>query len=248
MSSTIELKIKRRDRPEAPPRWEEFAIEYRPNMNVISCLMEIQKRPMTRSGARTAPVNFEASCLEEVCGSCTMLINGRPRQACSTLVDKTGTRLELAPLSKFPVVRDLVVDRSSLFERFRQVKAWVPIDGTYNLGPGPRLSPADQDFRYLLSRCMSCACCMEACPQVNDRSPFLGPATLNQVLLMITHPTGALNKEERLEAIMGPGGLGDCGDAQNCVRACPKEIPLTTSIAQLNREATSYAVRRWLKR
>lgn len=217
-------------------------------MNITSCLIEIQKRPVTSKGARTTPVAFEASCLEEVCGSCSILINGKPRQACSALVDKIGDRIQLAPFTKFPVVRDLIVDRSLLFQRFRQVKAWIPIDGTYDLGTGPRMSPAEQDFRYSLSRCMSCACCMEACPQVSSQSDFVGPATLNQVLLMITHPTGRLNKEERLETIMGEGGLADCGDAQNCVRVCPKDIPLTTSIAQLNREATVHAFRRWFKR
>src|SRR2546425_4734875 len=79
--------------------------------------------------------------LEEVCGSCAMLINGKARMACSALVDSLAQPIRLEPLTKFPVVRDLAVDRSVMFESLKRVKAWVPIDGTYNLGEGPRMSP-----------------------------------------------------------------------------------------------------------
>ena len=75
--TTIELRIKRQDTPTSAPRWEEFSLPYRPNMNVISCLMEIRKRPVTKQGSRTSPIAWDAACLEEVCGSCTMLVNGR---------------------------------------------------------------------------------------------------------------------------------------------------------------------------
>src|SRR5688572_8923292 len=82
-SGYVELRIRRRDNPEALPRWEEFAIPYRPNLNIISCLMEIRKNPITKDGRRTTPVVWDMNCLEEVCGICTMVINGRVRQSCS---------------------------------------------------------------------------------------------------------------------------------------------------------------------
>jgi ferredoxin len=98
-----------------------------------------------------------------------MLINGRTRMACSALVDRLlaegGDEIELRPMSKFPVVRDLVVDRRRLFRGLEKVKAWVPVEGSYDLGPGPRISPEEQEDAYPLSECMSCGCCLEACPQ-----------------------------------------------------------------------------------
>ena len=82
-------------------------------------------------------------------------------------------------MTKFPLVRDLWVDRSRLFEDLKRAKAWVPIDGTYDLGAGPPVSQEEQEQQYPLSRCISCGCCLEACPQVNDRSSFIGPAAIS---------------------------------------------------------------------
>jgi succinate dehydrogenase / fumarate reductase iron-sulfur subunit len=206
-------------------------------MNIVVCLMEIRKNPVNKAGQKTAPVTWDCSCLEEVCGTCTMLVNGRPRQSCSTLVDKLpeGT-ITLEPLAKFPVVRDLAVDRKPMFEALKTVKAWIPIDGTYDLGPGPRIPEAEREPAYHFSQCMTCGCCMEACPQYNDRSDFLGPAPIAQVRLFNAHPTGRMNAHERLDAIMGRGGLSDCGNAQNCIEVCPKNIPLTEAFGELNRQ------------
>ena len=233
---TIIIKIKRQQRSETKPYWEEFHLKYRPYMNVITCLQEIQKNPKTFDGRRTAPVTWEQSCLEEVCGSCTMVVNNRVRQACSTLVDQVGSVITLEPMTKFPVVRDLVVNRRSIFENFKRVKAWVKTDQTS--GPGPRIIPELAEKRYHLSKCMTCGCWLETCPQVNDRSDFIGPAAINQVRLFNTHLIGAELKKDRLVALMGEGGIEDCGNAQNCVKVCPKGIPLVTSIIETNREIT----------
>ncbi|NOT35632.1 MAG: succinate dehydrogenase iron-sulfur subunit [Candidatus Eisenbacteria bacterium] len=243
--TTIELRIKRQDTPTAAPYWEEFSMPWRANMNVISCLMEIRKRPVTRAGQKTTPIAWDASCLEEVCGSCTMLVNGKPCQSCTQLVDKLpDAPIVLEPLTKFPIVRDLQVDRTRMFEGLKQVKAWIAIDGTHDLGPGPRVSESEREIAYAFSRCMTCGCCMEVCPQFNDRSDFIGPAPLAQVRLFNAHPTGHMNARERLESIMGRGGLSECGNAQNCVEVCPKEIPLTEAFGELGRQTTGL----WLKK
>src|SRR5688572_24100850 len=148
----IRLKVLRQDRPgsaqDANRRWEEFDIPWRPGMNVIGCLMAIQRNPVTVDGKTTDAVVWESNCLEEVCGACTMLINGKVRQSCSALVDKLAQPITVEPLTSFPVVRDLIVDRSRIFEAFKKVHAWVPIDGTYDLGPGPRMNENERQKSY----------------------------------------------------------------------------------------------------
>jgi succinate dehydrogenase / fumarate reductase, iron-sulfur subunit len=241
-NKTVIIKIKRQDNPKAQSHWEEFELAHKPGMNVISSLMEIAANPVTRDGKPTTPITYDSNCLEEVCGSCAMLINGRTRMACSALIDKLDQPIRLEPFTKFPVVRDLAVDRSVLFENLKAVKAWVPIDGSYDLGPGPRMTPEDQEAAYPLSRCISCCCCMEACPQFNEDTGFVGAATISQVRLFNTHPTGAALKRERLAALMGDGGIQECGYAQNCVEVCPKDIPLTRSISEVGGEVMKQAI------
>ncbi|WP_027955209.1 succinate dehydrogenase iron-sulfur subunit [Halobacillus kuroshimensis] len=232
----ITMIIKRQDDPDQSPYEEKFEIPYRENMNVISALMEIRRNPVNADGQATTPVYWDMGCLEEVCGACSMVINGTPRQSCTALVDQLEQPIRLEPMSTFPINRDLAVDRSRMFDSLKKVKAWIPIDGTYDLGPGPRMAESKRQWAYELSKCMTCGVCLEACPNVNSKSDFIGPAPLSQVRLFNSHPTGEMNKSERLQTIMDGEGLMGCGNAQNCVQSCPKGIPLTTSIAALNRD------------
>jgi succinate dehydrogenase iron-sulfur subunit len=241
-NKSVIIKIKRQLTPDAKPSWEEFEIQYRPNMNITSALMDIAANPVTRDGKKTTPVTYDSNCLEEVCGSCAMLINGKAAMACSALIDNLTQPIKLEPFSKFSVIRDLAVDRSVIFENLKKVKAWVPVDGTYDLGSGPRMTAEAQEESYPLSRCISCCCCMEACPQFNEDTGFVGAAAISQVRLFNTHPTGAALKRERLTALMGDGGIQECGYAQNCVEICPKDIPLTKSIAEVGGQVTKQAI------
>jgi len=243
MPRMVEIHVRRQDRPDSPPYWQEFLVPYHPGMNVISALMEIQRNPVTKQGEKVSPVVWEASCLEEVCGSCTMVINGKVRQSCSALVDHLEEPIRLEPMRKFPVVRDLVVDRSRMFEYLKKIKGWVPIDGSFPLGPGPRMSEREREKAYALSRCMTCGCCVDACPQVNDSSPFMGPQVLGQVYYFSFHPTSRMHQEERLRAVMGKGGIVDCSNAQNCEAVCPKGVPLLEAIAYVHRETTKLLLR-----
>ena len=152
---TVTFIITRQDGPDSAPYKETFHVPYRKNMNVISGLMEIQKNPVNADGDQTAPVYWEMSCLEEVCGACSMVINGTARQSCSTLVDELEHPIRLEPMDTFPVVRDLIVDRERMFDALKQIKAWIPIDGTYDLGPGPRMPEKKRQWAYELSKCMS---------------------------------------------------------------------------------------------
>jgi len=244
---TVRLKIRRKEGPDSPSYWEEFEIPYRPNMNVISALMEIQRNPVNAKGERTRAVVWEYNCMEEVCGACSMRINGRARQACTALIDQLEQPIVLEPMSTFPVEKDLVVDRRRMFDGLKNIHAWIPIDGTYALGPGPKISPEEQQEAYVYSTCMTCGVCMDVCPNVSESMPYIGPFAIAQVKYFNMHPTGAMTKNIRLDAVIGEGGISGCGNSQNCVRACPKGIPLTSAIAELNREANRYALRKWLR-
>ncbi|MFN5495077.1 MAG: succinate dehydrogenase iron-sulfur subunit, partial [bacterium] len=252
---TVTFRVKRQDRPGEAPRWEEFRVDVEAGANVIACLQQIARMSKTMSGQATTPVAYDSGCLEEVCGSCAMVINGKVRPSCSALVDKVvgdDNTITLEPMSKFPVIRDLSVNRARAFHNLERVKAWVPIDGTYHLGAGPKDTPQNQEMRYTLSTCMTCACCLEACPQFNlEEAPskwdsaFIGAHAISQARLYNPPPTGATLAGERLDVLMAKGGVNDCGNAQNCVKVCPKEIPLTESIAAVGRAVTVHAVKKF---
>ena len=247
MPNTIDVKVKRQATPDSAPYWEEFSLPYRPNMNLIAVLQEIAANPVTRDGKASAPVTYESNCLEEVCGACAMVVNGKSRQACTALIDQLEQPIRLEPLSKFPVVRDLAVNRDRLFNDLKRVKAWIPIDGTYDLGEGPRMSQREQEEAYKFSQCISCGNCLEVCPQYNDTTGFVGATVIGQVRLFNSHPTGRMNAHERLQALTGPGGIHECGYAQNCVKSCPKEIPLTKAISEVSRAVVVESVKSFLR-
>jgi len=267
----FEVKVLRQKAPGESSYWETFQIEYELGMNVISVLQRIAAKSETAEGKTAAPVAWDCNCLEEVCGACTMVVNGRVRQACTALVDvllkDQPENIELRPMSKFPVVRDLVVNRDRMFRALEKVKAWVSVDGYYDLGPGPQQARSAQEESYPLSQCMSCGCCLEACPQytkieltkkkdetdeqfevrqkeVYDKN-FIGPHAISQAVLFNTNPTGKMQESERLDALTDAGGIQMCGNAQNCVTVCPKEIPLTTSIAKAGRATTLHTIKKW---
>ncbi len=270
----INVRIRRQDGPGKEPYWELHKIEYEAELNVITVLQRISSQAKTVDGKTVAPVSWDCGCLEEVCGSCTMVINGRVRQSCSALVDRLldddSDEIVLEPMSKFPVLRDLWVDRQRLFRGLQRVKAWVPVDSYYNMGAGERILRETQEQNYPLSQCMSCGCCLEACPQYTKieltqkdgetdeafearkteafDEGFVGAHAISQAMLFNNHPTGKSLAGERLEALMGPGGIAACGNAQNCVSVCPKEIPLTTSIARAGRATTVQAVKKWFEK
>lgn len=267
----VEVRILRQNEPQAASYWERHRVRYEADMNVISVLQRIAAQSKTSDGKEVAPVAWDCNCLEEVCGACTMVVNGRTRQACTALVDRlledNAAEIELQPMTKFPVVRDLVVERRRLFRALEKTKAWVTVDTYEPMGAGPKMSQSEQENNYPLSQCMSCGCCLEACPQYSkieltqrddetaeefdDRKnatfdqQFVGAHAISQVMLFNSHPTGHNNADDRLDSLTESGGIQVCGNAQNCVAVCPKEIPLTTSIARAGRATTVRSLKKF---
>jgi succinate dehydrogenase / fumarate reductase, iron-sulfur subunit len=271
---TFDVQILRQDAPGRPPYWERHRVAWEPDMNCISVLQKIAAQATTAEGRHVAPVAWDCNCLEEVCGACTMLVNGRVRQACTALVDRLLAerpgQIELRPMTKFPVLRDLVVDRSRMFAVLKKINAWVPVDSYLDLGAGPRQPPEQQELAYHYSKCIVCGCCLDACPQFLKievpcrqedtperfeqrqqtafRRGFIGAFAIAQVELFNSNPIGHTTASERLDALVAEGGIQVCGNAQNCVRVCPKEIPLTQAIGRQGRKATWHVLRKWFDR
>ena len=115
-------------------------VEYEPDMNCISVLQKIAEQAGHGRRPPVPPVAWECNCLEEVCGACTMLVNGRVRQACTALVDRLLAErpggIELRPMTKFPVLRDLMVDRSRMFASLEKIRPGCRSTATWTWAPG----------------------------------------------------------------------------------------------------------------
>jgi succinate dehydrogenase / fumarate reductase, iron-sulfur subunit len=200
----------------------------------------VQVDPVTRDGRVTSPPAFDADCLDETCGSCTLRVNGRVRLGCATRlrdVCEKGRVLHLEPLAKFPLIRDLVVDRSRMRAALEETRAWIEVDARR----ARKLAVselASEDELIPLGRCMSCGACLEACPEYGEHSDFVGAAALNRVQLLNSHPNGGFDRALRIESAMAPGGISGCRKAQNCVEVCPVSVPLVDSLQRLSRSTT----------
>lgn len=238
-TKTVKFKFKRQDTPDTQPYWENYEIDYKPALNVISLIMAQHASPVTVEGTQSTPVVYQANCLEEVCGSCTVVVNGRVKQACTALVDKLEQPIAIEPMTKFPVVRDLVVDRERMFESLKWVQAWSPVSSYSSIGAGAKVSAEHQGLAYNFSSCMTCGSCLESCPQWSSDEAFIGPQAITQAVLFNMNPVGKTKKNERVKTLID-NGLNICGNAQNCAAVCPKEVDLVTGISEANWQATKY--------
>jgi succinate dehydrogenase / fumarate reductase iron-sulfur subunit len=229
---TIDLRIRRQDEPGGKGFWEDFHIESEAGGTVADLLRFIEANPKTVSGRLTSPVVWESGCGDGRCGSCAMIINGKPLLACrARLADFPPAPIILEPLSKFPVVRDLWVDRSAVFDSLKRAEVWL--ESSEKFSPVPNYS----DY----ARCIHCGICLEACPNFNSVSQFIGPAAIALSASYQEQMPDSPDTRRLQVALMKPGGITGCGSAMNCVKLCPMEIPLTTAIAVTNRRVNKAA-------
>jgi succinate dehydrogenase / fumarate reductase iron-sulfur subunit len=237
-ASDVVVAVRRQDGPteRATRRWERFAIDKARARTVADLLDAIAADPRTVQGDITSPVVWDAACTWPSCGVCTMLIDGAARPACGTLVDEVVRRgvVVLEPLAKFPLIRDLMVDRQSLRERATRAASFAE----------PRAEDRAEGRaaaieRWALMRCSECGACLEACPEAAPARRYVGPAAIALGLeASLRRPDHA---PKRLVAMLAKGGIDDCGLAQNCVAVCPERVPLDDALF-----ATARAVSRHL--
>jgi len=244
----ILFKTKRQDDPSDLPYWEKFYLPYEPGLTIIGALSKISEDPVAVDGNSTVPIRHETSCGEGICGSCTMVINGKVRQACRTKVEDLNTPITIEPLSKFPVVRDLVVDRTRMFDAIEMFSCWNDVDCEnmmlldYNI-----ISTKEVDRVANYIGCMMCGACLEACPQINSRSPYVGAFVFSQAMALNLVPSGLDKGGARISASMHRGGLADCGASGNCFEVCPAGIDLPAAISEFGYIAGRYSLRSFLR-
>jgi len=211
------------------PLYREYRIDVQPDWRILDCIHEIKWK-------LDGTLSFRRSCAHGVCGSDAMMINGKNRLACRTLVKDLKKRgaIRIDPLKGFPVIKDLIVDSDAFFERNEAVKPWF----VNNDRPPEKerlQSPEERDRIDESTKCILCGSCTSACPTYWYDKAYLGPAALLKAHRFIFDSRDQAG-EERLEILNDLTGPYKCHTIFNCVETCPKEINVTGAIAELKRE------------
>lgn len=223
----MNVKILRQAYPGAVPYWQTFACDAPADASVAALLDRLNYRDdvVDIDGNPAGRISWACSCLQGVCGACAMVINGVPALACETFLrDLPGDTLTLEPLKKFPVIADLVVDRSVLQENLKAAGTFIE---TYTPS-----GPEEYAQQYAVAKCLKCGLCLEVCPNYRGGAVFYGAAFANDCYLVASRSPAeqkALTKQYRVHFADG------CSKSLACVEVCPMKIPTLASIAKMNR-------------
>ena len=221
------VKIKRQGAPDAPSYWQSFVYDGPKHVTVSAVLDALNYTDdlFDTKGKPASRIRWECSCMQAVCGGCAMVINGVPALACSTFADAgKGEDLVLEPLSKFPVIADLMVDRSIIYQQLLLAKAYL--DDCAVSGKGQHKQ------QYSVAKCLKCGLCLEVCPNYHPGGEFFGAVLANESYL-IAHQSGE-SKPPIVKEYQKHFGEG-CSKALSCQSVCPMEIETLTSIMKMNR-------------
>jgi succinate dehydrogenase / fumarate reductase iron-sulfur subunit len=222
------VKIKRQAAPDAAPYWQSFVYDGNRHVTVSAVLDALNYTDdLFDSEGNAAPrIRWECSCLQSLCGGCAMVINGTPALACATYADAgKGEELVLEPLSKFPVVADLVVDRTVIHESLIRAQAFLD-------------TPAARDARahahqYSVAKCLKCGLCLEVCPNYRAEGDFFGAVLANESYLAASQSSN--KKSPAVKGYQTHFAAG-CSKALSCESVCPMGIQTLTSILRMNRK------------
>ena len=210
--------------------FQTFAVPRRPNQTVLDVVTEIQRD-------QDPTLAYRFACRVGMCGSCAMVVNGRPRWTCRVRVEIAAERgvLRLEPLRNLPVVKDLAVDMADFFDKWRDAR------GSFEPGPAPAkdfalVPPASRERQAADEgiECIGCGVCYSACDVVAWNKDYLGPAALNRAWTLVNDVRDQ-GLAARLDAVSGDAGCQACHTHMNCTNFCPKAIAPTYSIAGLKR-------------
>ena len=231
---TLRIQILRhnpRD-PASTPRLQTFMVEEADAMTLFIALNEIRER-------QDPSLQFDFVCRAGICGSCGMIINGRPGLACRTLTKDLPEIITLAPLPAFELIGDLSVNTGKWMRGMsEQLETWVHSNKLEDLNIDAMEQPMEPELAeqiYELDRCIECGCCVAACGTARMREDFVGAVGLNQVTRFRLDPRDQRTDAEFYELVGDESGVFGCMTLLGCEDMCPKELPLATQIAFLRR-------------
>lgn len=223
----MRIEILRRASGEEKARWQRFSYEPASEAETVAtALTRLNEREPLRDeeGLEVPPIRWDCSCLQKKCGACAMVVNGRPRLACEALLTDYPKGLRLEPLRKFPVVAELVVDRSVLFENLEKLRLWLEAE--------PVGTDATVETAYEASRCLQCGCCLEVCPNFAPGGPFAGMAAAVPMTRLLVQLPSSERKE--LAALYRGHIYEGCGKSLACRDICPAGIDIEAMLVSSN--------------
>jgi len=217
--------------PEDVPHMETFEVEEAPGMTLFIVLNEIREH-------HDNSLKFDFVCRAGICGSCSMLVNGRPTLACRTLTKILDEHITLAPLPLFELIGDLSIYTGKWMRGLNErLETWIH-DKSNELNVDKleeRMEPELADEIYELDRCVECGCCVAGCGTIQMRENFVGAVGLNKVARYHLDPRDKRSDEEFYEMIGDEDGVFGCMTLLGCEDVCPKDLPLQSKIAYLRR-------------
>jgi fumarate reductase iron-sulfur subunit len=218
--------------------FQVFAVPRHENQTVLDVVTHIQRD-------LDATLAYRFACRVGMCGSCAMTVNGKARWTCRTQVSKVAPdgRLDIAPLSNLPVVKDLVTDMTPFFDKWARAKGQFRGDQTRH-DDFARVKPESVERTFVdeAIECIGCGVCYSACDVVKWNPDYLGPAALNRAWTL-HNDVRDTRRRERLSAVAGDAGCHACHTQMSCTERCPKFLSPTKSIAGLKRAAFKAALK-----
>lgn len=217
--------------PTSEPHVDRFELEEYDGMTLFIALNEIRER--------FAPdLQFDFVCRAGICGSCGMVINGRPGLACRTLTSTLDAEITLAPLPVFKLIGDLSVDTGAWMRGMSErLETWAHENEPVDIHAlEDRIEPELAEAVYELDRCIECGCCVSACGTARMREDFVGAVGLNKIARFRLDPRDTRSDGDFYDLIGDDDGVFGCMSLLACHDLCPKELPLQTQIAFLRRK------------
>lgn len=197
-----------------------------------------------------ASLQFDFMCRAGICGSCAMMINGRPDLACHTKTKNLPEEITLLPLPVFKLIGDLSVDTGTWFRAMNEkVQSWIHTDKVFD--PKAEEERMDNELMeeiYELERCVECGCCVAACGKANMREDFMGAAAFNRIARFMMDPRDKRSADEYFEVVANEEGIFGCLGLLGCEDVCPKEIPLQDQLGMLRRKMGWQSIRHLFSR
>ena len=218
--------------PDSKPHMQSFEIEEQPYMSLFMALNEIRE-------TQDPSLQFDFACRSAICGSCGMMVNGRPNLGCRTQTSDLPDVINLHPLPVFKLVGDLSVDTGTWFrEMVENTEGWIHAKEAFD--PAAQEERMDDELAqkiYDSDRCIECGCCVASCGVANLKSEFAGPAGLNRMARFAMDPRDTREDSDWVELISNEQGVFGCIGMMACHDICPKELPLLEVYAYLRRKA-----------